>query len=313
MVDIFKKKEIDSLKTRISALEEENRKLMVQLEKRDDKTRRTIAAKQEVDRELNEYRQKISSLENELKKIKENTPSELKFRFSGTFTRNRLDELIYLLGSCEAKKSSLVSIYLPEKDSFEKIAGEARIDNETLYLIQKIESSTGKVIFYDTENLVRIAIVPVFPVQVPGCSIDRKFNIEPLGTCLKSEKILVVNAHAGETFVGIAENDDFVQHNIIRSSVMGKHSRGGFSQKRFERLIEEDIRHHADKVRSSLEGMVEMNRDIKYIVAGGEGKLLNYILDGYDYPLIMKNLEPVMKKNVDQVLKEVMATRVYGI
>jgi len=39
------------------------------------------------------------------------------------------------------------------------------------------------------------------------------------------DKTLVINAHAGETFVGIVEDDVFVEHEVVRSSVMGKHSK----------------------------------------------------------------------------------------
>jgi len=60
VLDLFKKEEIKSLKERISQLEEENTKLSLQLEKRDEKAKKTIATKQDVDRELNEAINKIS-------------------------------------------------------------------------------------------------------------------------------------------------------------------------------------------------------------------------------------------------------------
>jgi len=59
--DLFKKEKINSLKERISRLEEENRILSLQLGKKDEKQKKTIAIKQDVDRELNEARNKISS------------------------------------------------------------------------------------------------------------------------------------------------------------------------------------------------------------------------------------------------------------
>ncbi len=62
MFDLFKKEEISLLNKRILQLEEENRKLSLQLEKREEKAKKTIAVKQDVDRELNEARIRISSL-----------------------------------------------------------------------------------------------------------------------------------------------------------------------------------------------------------------------------------------------------------
>jgi len=84
------------------------------------------------------------------------------------------------------------------------------------------------------------------------------------------DKTLVINAHAGETFVGIMENDVFIEHDVIRSSVMGKHSKGGWSQKRFQSLVEEDVRHHSDKVRTALGTLIGKHRDIECVIAGGK-------------------------------------------
>ncbi len=91
---------------------------------------------------------------------------------------------------------------------------------------------------------------------------------------------------------------------------MGKHSKGGWSQKRFQRLVEEDLKHHADKVSEDLDMILGKHRDIHYIISGGESKLIRMILVGYDYPVIMKSMDPT--RNAEQVLHEVMAVRVYG-
>jgi 6-phosphogluconate dehydrogenase len=92
---------------------------------------------------------------------------------------------------------------------------------------------------------------------------------------------------------------------------MGKHAKGGWSQKRFQSLVEEDVKHHADKVRTALAPMIEKNRDLQWVIAGGEGKLVKMILEGYDYPVIMKSMD--MFSNSDQMLKDVMSLRLYGI
>jgi hypothetical protein len=77
--------------------------------------------------------------------------------------------------------------------------------------------------------------------------------------------------------------------------------------------VEEDVRHHADKVRSSLDTLLGKHRDIEYVIAGGEGKLVRMMLEGYDYPLIMKSMDSVSTKSAEVVLREAMAVRVYGL
>ncbi len=315
MFDLFKKEEINILKSRIAELEDENRELLSRLEKKDEKTKKTASTKQEVDRELNEARQRLSSLENDLQKLKKETPSGLSYRFSESLAKKKLDDVLYLLGSLQSRTSNMVTIYLAKDDTVENVAKDlgVEIDSSSLYLIEKIESSTGKAVFYDMDRIIRLVVVPIFPLKHSESAIDRKFNIEPLKNSFEGGTTLVLNAHAGETFVGIMEAGTFVEHEVIRSSVMGKHSKGGWSQKRFQSLVEEDVRHHTDKVREALIPMVGEHKDIEYVVAGGEGKLIRMILDGYDYPLVIKSMDAIGKGNVDQVLREVMAVRLYGI
>lgn len=313
MFDLFKKEEINSLKTRILQLEEENRKLSLQLEKKDEKTKKTIATKQDVDRELNEARIRISSLSNEIQVLKKETSQEFKFRFSENLSRNRINEIIFSLSDFQSKISTLITVYLEKNAVLGDVAQDTvnLFESSALNLIEKIESSTGKIIFYDTNRIINLVIIPVLPILRSESVIDRKFDLEPLKKNLEYDKLLVVNAHAGETIIGIVEVDNFVEHDIVRSSVMGKHKQGGWSQKRFQSLVEEDVKHHADKVRAVLDPMLLKHKDIQYIIAGGESKLIKMILEGYDFPLVIKSMDTI--SNVDQALKDALAMRCYWI
>lgn len=315
MLDLFKKDEINALKAKILELEEKNSKLMLQVERKGDKTKKTVAARQEVDTELNEAKQQIQSLENELAKLKNEAKGELNLRFSENFSKNRLYDFLFLLDSMQSKTATLITIYLAKDETPTNIPSDiaSQIDSPELALIEKIDSHTGKVVFYDTDGIIKLVMLPVFPILHSKYSLERRFDIETLKKSLKKDKTLIINAHAGETFIGIAEDEVFVEHDVIRSSVMGKHSKGGWSQKRFQSLVEEDVRHHADKVRTALGTLIGKHRDIEYIIAGGEGKIVKMMLEGYDYPLIMKSMDSVSTKNAEQVLREAMAIRVYGL
>lgn len=315
MLDLFKKDEINALKAKILELEEKNSKLTLQVERIEDKTKKTVAARQEVDTELNEAKQQIQSLENELAKLKKETKGELNFRFSENFFKNRLYDFLFLLDSMQSKTATLITIYLAKDETPANIPSDiaSQIDSSELALIEKIDSHTGKVIFYDTDRIIKLVMLPVFPILHSKYSLERRFDLETLKNNLKWDKTLVINAHAGETFIGIVEDEVFVEHEVVRSSVMGKHSKGGWSQKRFQSLVEGDIKHHADKVRAALDPLIGKHRDIQYIMAGGEGKLIRMILEGYDYPIIMKSMDTVSTRSAEQLLREVMAVRVYGL
>jgi len=313
--DLFKKEEIQSLKARISQLEEENRILSLQLGKKDEKTKKTIAIKQDVDRELNEAVNKISSLTNEIQALKKETSEQFKFKLSESMSKSRLEEIIFFISTMKSKISTLITVYLEKDKVLRDVAREtvSLFDSSALHLIEKIESSTGKIIIYDTNHIVNLVIIPVFPILTSECILGTQFDLKPLKQNIEYEKILVINTHAGETIIGIVEADTFVEHEIVRSSVMGKHKQGGWSQKRFQSLVEEDVKHHANKVRSALDSILSKHKDIQYVLAGGEGKLIKMIMEGYDFPLVMKSMDTISNGNVDQVLRDVLAVRCYWI
>jgi peptide subunit release factor 1 (eRF1) len=227
--------------------------------------------------------------------------------------------MMFLLGGIQSKLSTLITIYLAKDATLNEMAKDANpdivtlIDSSSLPLIEKIESSTGKIIFYDTNRIINLVIIPVFPIHRSESFLNRQFNLEPLKENLEFERILVLNAHAGETVIGIADADSFIEHEVVRSSVMGKHKQGGWSQKRFQALVEEDIKHHADKVKATLDPMIAKHTDIQYIIAGGDGKLIKMITEGYNYPVVAKSMDAVSKGNVDQVLREALSLRCYWI
>jgi len=313
--DLFKKEEIKSHKARILQLEEENTKLCLRLEKRDEKAKKTITTKQDVDRELNEAINKISSLQNEIQILKKETSIELKFRFSENLSRNRFDEMIFLLGGIHSRLSTLITVYLAKDATLGDVAQDTvnLIDSSSLHLIDKIESATGKIIFYDINRIINLVMIPVYPISRSECFLNRQFTLEPLKRNLEYDRILVLNTHAGETFMGIAEADTFLEHEVVRSSVMGKHKQGGWSQKRFQALVVEDIKHHADKVRAMLDPMIAKHTNIQYIIAGGDGKLIKMITEGYNYPVVLKSMDAVLTGNVDQILREALSVRCYWI
>ena len=315
MFDLFGKEKIQSLKARISQLEEDNRILSLQLEKKEEKAKKTIATKQDVDRELNEARNKISSLTKEIEVRKQETSQEYKFRLSESLSKKRLEDILFLIGTMKSKISTLITIYLEKDKSLLDVSKDTAnfFDSSALHLIEKIESTTGKIILYDTNRVVNLVIIPLFPILTSEYVLDTQFDLGPLKKNLEYSKILVINTHAGETIIGIVEADSFVEPEIVRSSVMGKHKQGGWSQKRFQSLVEEDVKHHANKVRSALDPMLSKHKDIQYVLAGGEGKLIKMILEGYDYPVVAKSMDTIPDGNVDQVLRDVLAVRCYWI
>ena len=93
---------------------------------------------------------------------------------------------------------------------------------------------------------------------------------------------------------------------MVESSVMGKHSKGGWSQKRFERLREEDVKAHVDLVVEKLEVMLGRYKPLlHYAVISGEESLVRQIASSIDLPLVERKLSRIDSREANLLLEEV--------
>ena len=69
--------------------------------------------------------------------------------------------------------------------------------------------------------------------------------------------------------------EGFEVKEFVESQVKEKHSKGGWSQKRFERLREEDIKNHVDAVLDKLSVLLaKYGTIVKYAVLSGDESLI---------------------------------------
>mgnify|MGYP006290326873 CR=1 FL=1 len=310
-------KQIDELQSYIMELEIESQKLQRRLEKKEKNTKRAISEKQEAEEKLNAANVKIETLQNEIESLKEerNNLQDIKFRNIEILYPSKVQDWLSKIQSIKSNDDSLITVYLKPEDSLSNLKNPNRlldtIDEKTQGLLAKIESFTGCILFYDTDSIICEVIVPPFPVTDSRWEIGNNFQIEQLKTILEQDfKICVLQAHAGESFLGIANPDEFENYRVIKSSVKAKHKKGGFSQKRFEELRNEDISHHIEKVQSEFNKIIDgIENDVDYIIAGGDRELIRQILKdlNYNLPLIEKTKKnKIEKNNINNIMTNVM-------
>ena len=85
-----------------------------------------------------------------------------------------------------------------------------------------------------------------------------------------------------------------------------KHSKGGWSQKRFERLREEDIKNHIEDV---VDRLSELKRKygsvVKLTVIGGDQPILKQIASAVGLPIVERRLERHDEKRLDKLRDDV--------
>lgn len=310
-------KKIEILQARINELEPENKSLSTRLSKQEVRAKKAVSDKQEADLALKKAEKRIDNLEYSLENLKEETQKtdDLTFKRSVTLTNAQSCDLLSQIGSIRSRNEDLVTVYLRPNESFTDLNEfDIELEQDVKYLMQRIESPTGMALFYDLKRLgmVRMLMTPPFPIGESKWKLDRVFDTAQLQELLEQNKVFcILLAHAGESFIGISNRETFIDYKIVRSSVKEKHTKGGWSQRRFERLRDEDIKHHAEKARAVFEALVDEYKDeLKMVVASGEHNLIKEITGGgdsgyrYPFPLLIRSIDSkakVEKRNIDMI------------
>jgi len=307
LVDLLGKRrleeEIERLRSRVNDLEEEKGSLSLQIERRDDKIRKLTSASQETSLALKAAEQRIAASQGQEggDGAREKAATKDRRRDSGRLLKPKeMGRLLDQLDAVRSPLDDLLSAYIAPGST-----AAQGIPSEVADLVRRSGPDRGVAVFSDP-LLFTIALVPPFPIQRDETVWAGSFRTDPLREILDTPA-LVVAAHAGETFLGVAlGTEGFSEHAVVRSTVKEKHTKGGWSQKRFERLREEDIRQHADLVRERLPQILEGYRSIPaYAVVSGDPALVKLIAPAIDLPILEAKIGRFDRKKPDEILEEV--------
>ena len=317
MVDLLGKKkleeEIDRLRSRVAEQEEERGSLELQIERREEKIRKLTSASQETSRALKAAEQRIAALqERGAGEIAgdgagegEEPTTEGGRRSSGSSPRalkpGDLERLLDRLDAVRSPLDDLLSAYIaPGSNALQSLPPEVAD------LARRAGSLDRWVAVFSDPLLFTVGLVPPFPLKKDEVTAAGSFKTDPLREILDTP-VLVVAAHAGETFLGVAlGKEGFSEQAVVRSTVKEKHTKGGWSQKRFERLREEDIRQHADLVRERIPQVLEGYRSIPaFAVVSGDPALVKLIAPAIDLPILEAKIGRFDRKKPGEILEEV--------
>jgi peptide subunit release factor 1 (eRF1) len=311
--------EIDRLNSRIFKLELDLQSAKTQLEKKEALARQAVADKQEVEARLKQEYVRTQTLSHELEKNKAESQNKLEFRGIETLRPSAVQAYLSKLSSFHSPVEDLLTVYIPFGATLSGVLSEKvlnLIEEKTLYLLERLDLETGLVLFYDLHHMICEAIVPPVPITSQSWQLGNTFETSFLKEILNNEyRILVLILHAGESFIGFAPDARiFDTKELIRSSVKEKHSKGGFSQRRFERLREEDIAHHMGKVLEALDKVLEENAPIDCLIMSGDPQLIKEIQRRL--PLNLEIIEKpsdirVEKANDEDILRAVLSSKRY--
>lgn len=248
-----------SLKERIAELESERDSLAEQLAAESERRSEDATARQEAERAVNRLEDRVLELEDRVERL-QGDDSDAEVRSSEACRGGRLAEVLDRLASVETEPEGALTAVLD--DEVPDAVREAFGSRAPL-----VERATPCVALTDDAGVVSAALTaPTGPEPRvewgDRFALDRSW-FEPSGTyalALVRSDLFAIGEYEGRDRVGFEG---------FESDVKGDHSKGGFSQGRFERRRDDQIDEHLDRCREAI-----ADRDAERLYVVGEGTLL---------------------------------------
>jgi peptide subunit release factor 1 (eRF1) len=241
------------LKERIEDLEAEKESLASQLAAEEERRSEAARKRQDAERRVNELEAKIEELEDRLDRAADDDAGPA-FRGRADLTGRRRERVLTLLASLEAGEEGVLTAYV--EDEVPAAVRDALGERAPL-----VARAAPCLVVRDQEGIVSVGFRPPNPPE-PFCEwgetarVDREW-VAPTG------RYALAVVRADLFAVGTYREGQRESFEGFESNVKSDHSKGGFSQARFERLRDEQIREHVEKCREAL---ADVDADRTFVV-----------------------------------------------
>ncbi|QLK25890.1 hypothetical protein HYG81_17710 [Natrinema zhouii] len=235
-----------SLRERIDELEAENERLQNRYEAESERRADAATARQDAEERVNRLEDRIAQLEGELERV-DTDESGLTVRrrdqLRGPRLEGVLDRLTSIRTGPEGALTAGVDDAVPEsvRADLEDVLGDR---------VALAEEAAPCLCCVDDAGLLAVTLEPPITPDIGATWRDR--------FALEREWFLPTGRHAvalvrTDLFaLGVYEDDERVDYRGFESDVKGSHSKGGFSQARFERIRDGQIDEHLERCRDAL-------------------------------------------------------------
>ncbi|MFB6222230.1 MAG: Vms1/Ankzf1 family peptidyl-tRNA hydrolase [Haloarcula sp.] len=255
-----------SLKERVAELEDENHHLERQLDA--EKERRADAAteRQQAEAEVNRLEDRVAELEDRVERLQDEE-SESTFRAEETLSRARLESVLDRLASFETGPEGVFTAYIEDANAVPGPVRNAFGDRTSL-----VASAAPCFAVTDDAGLLSACLsVPVppspFTEWAGSVQLERSW-FEPTG------EHVVALVRSDLFAMGEYNGRERTAFHGFDSELKSQHSKGGFSQSRFERLRDQQIDSHLERCRAAIE---EVSPERLYVV--GERSVIHEFSD----------------------------------
>jgi peptide subunit release factor 1 (eRF1) len=283
------------LKARIEELEDRNERLQRRLDAEEERRADAVTARQDAEERANRLEDRIAELRDRVERLDGDEP-DLDFRGTEALRGGRLEEVLDRLRSVETGPEGALTAMVGDGNDLPEAVRDACGDHAAL-----VRRAAPCLAYADDAGLVSAALAPPLPPE-PFCEWDDRFRVEeswfrPVGTfgfALVRSDLFAYGAYDG---------DERIAFEGFESDVKEKHSKGGFSQARFERIRDGQIADHVEKCREALEA-----RDDDRLVVVGDREIARELRDLADQ-ICAVDASGAPEDALDEAFREFWTTR----
>jgi len=293
-----------ALKERIAELEEEKHHLERRADAEEERRSDAVADRQRAEERVNELEHRIESLEERLSRAG-GEEAEVEFRRVSDARGERLADLLDRFRAVEsADPEGLLTAFVPDDNAVPTSVSEWFGDRTRL-----VRRAAPAVVLADDSGAVSAAIAPPIEPE-PFDGWDDAFRLadawfRPTGRFA----FAVVRS---DTFaLGTYEGAERVAFEGFTSDVKEAHSKGGFSQGRFERRREGQIDDHLKKANRELAAVADAD-DVDRVVVVGERSVLGEVRDHADVTDV-SDATGKPKAAIEDAFRDFWTARVHAI
>ena len=287
------------LKARIAELEEERDRLEGRLEGERERRREAVRDRQEADQRINRLEDRIADLEGRIDRQSESEAEEDDPEFRGveTLRGDRTREVLDRLGSLRTAEEGMLTAMVGEELPSDVV--EAFGEHASL-----CSRAAPCLVLTDDAGLVSAALVPPirpepFAVWDDAVDIDRTWFL-PEG------EFAFALVRSDVFALGEFEGRHRRSLEAFESDVKGDHSKGGFSQGRFERRRDAQIDEHLERCEGAI-----ADREVERLIVVGQRTLLGEFEEADQTRAIDATGKPT--EALERAFHEFWTTRLYRI
>ncbi|ELY90361.1 hypothetical protein C483_12653 [Natrialba hulunbeirensis JCM 10989] len=297
-----------SLKERIDELEEERDNLAARYEAESERRADAATARQEAEAEVNRLEDRIAQLEGELERLDDDDAATtgLEYTRQETLRGGRLEEVLDRLESVRTEPEGALTAVVADEDDLRSTGRNERhgpqFDSDLAAVLGErtvlVDEAAPCLLCVDDAGLVSVVLEPpVLPAELGsgdgGRSGTRNSNSNASASTspttsdfesgwrdrfalerewfLPTGRSVLALVRTDLFAVGIYDGDDRVAYRGFESDVKGSHSKGGFSQARFERIRDGQIDDHLDDCQDALADVLADEPDARLFLTGQRG------------------------------------------